>query len=416
MRNDTGGFWPRMIQRPRALLVSPVTPNPNGSGPAQRAHQWVHALAAEHEVDVLVVHRRAMPGGIATEALCRIASFHELTPAPSRATYWPRAAEAILASALGKRRFAFVGWGREWTFLTRAARARLAEWYVGVQWARVVGFRMQVFDYVEHLASASVSRDDVLIDFDDVESTTRRSIAEGLVRRQRWREAALTRLDAAYAAKVERRIVEVFPRVAVCSAADRACLEQRLPNAQPEVFPNRLAKLPPRIPLVDAPNILFVGTLGYFPNEESVRFLVDAVLPLLRHEDTRWKLTVVGYAAPRRLARWLDRQQGVEWRGAVENLVAAYRDAGIVAAPVFSGGGTKLKVLEALAYARPLVATSHAVRGLSLRPTRDFWPAETPTEWVDAFRRLATERALAAELGASGREAVRENYVYGDAT
>lgn len=410
---DTGVLRPRMNQRSRALLLSPVTPNPRGSGPAQRADQWAHTLARDHEVDVLVVHRRAMPGGISAEAQRAIATFRELTPAPSRATYWPRAVAAVVASCVGKRRFAFIGWGREWAFLTRETRARLNEWYADVRWSRVVAFRMQVFDYAEHLVQrGAVSDDKVWIDFDDVESTTRRSIAEGLMRMRRWREAVLTRLDAAHAAKVERRIIGVFPHVAVCSAADRASIEMRLPSARPFVFPNRLAHLPPRLPIRGARRIAFVGTLGYFPNEESLRFFITQVLPVLRQEDASWTLIVAGYAAPRRLERWLGRQEGVQWCGAVADLGELYRDAGLVIAPVFSGGGTKLKVLEALAFARPLIATSHAVRGLLLRPTRDFWPAETPAEWIEACRRLGSDPALAAELGASGREAVRDNYLY----
>lgn len=402
-----------MGQRPRALLLTPVRPEISGGGLAQRAHQWVHCLAALYDVDVLVVHSCASTTEKAAHA-ASAASWRELTPTPTRATYWTQAVKVVGATLTARRRFAFVGWGREWGFLTPDARAQLSAWYTDTRWCRLVAFRLRVFDYAEHFASSgNVSAQDVVLDFDDVESETRRSVARGLARMQRWREAVLTQLDALYASRVERRAVETFPNVTVCSSADQAWVEDRLPAARAEVFPNRFHQLPQTVAPGDPRRILFIGTLGYSPNEEAVRFLVERVLDSVRGNDVRWKVAVAGFGARPALRRLLERQPGVEFLGPIADVADAYRKSGIVAAPLFAGGGTKVKVVEALAFGRPLIATAHAVRGLSLQPAKDFWPAETISEWVDACRRLADDPKLAARLAASGREAVGLQYVYG---
>lgn len=403
-----------MSTRPTALLVTPVFPDPAGGGPAQRAYQWVHHLGATHDVDVLVVHRRALAGGQPPRTPLPAASVRELTATPTRARYWRSAAAALLARAAGRRRFAFVGWGREWAFVTPAARRQLAEWYPRRAWSRVVAFRLQAIDYVEEWVAAGLDAAAVQVDFDDVESLTRRSIARGLARHRRWPEALLTWLDAAQAARVEARVIARFPRVAISSPSDRSGFELRFPAAAIDVIPNRLLRLPPAAAgRGDPRRIVFVGTLGFFPNQEAVRFLAGEVLPALRATDARWRLTVAGYAAPGWLARKLRSIAGVDVQENAPDVGELYRAAGLAAAPLFSGGGTKLKVIEGLAHGRPLVATEHAVRGLSLRPSIDFWPAETAGEWVEAMVRIAKDDTLARALGASGRAAVCQQYVYG---
>lgn len=401
--------------RSRALLITPVMPDAAGGGAAQRAHQWLYRLAREHDVDVLVVHRReTLTPARALAAASRLGAVRELNPTPTRARYWWNALRAAAGAVTGRRAFAFVGWGREWAFLTSETKAKLEAEYGERRWDRLVAFRLQVFDYAAHfLRAGQASRERITIDFDDLESLTRRSIANGLQRARRRREAWLTWIDARYAARVEKAVVREIPHVAVAAPEDRSWIEASWPGVRVEMRPNRIAGLPVELPPGDLRRILFLGTLAYFPNQEAVRFLAGEVLPALRNDDPRWTLVVAGMGLPVGLRRWLERRPGVEVRGAVEDVGEAYRATGVVAAPIFCGGGTKLKVIEALAYGRPVVAASHAVRGLALRPTQDFWPAEDASEWIAGLRRLAAEPALARHLGASGRAAVREAYVYG---
>lgn len=392
-------------------------PNRRGGGVAQRAHQWVHRLAAEGAVDVLVVHRRAASASSPSGAELPVVNLSEITPTPERGSYWSAAAAAAGSFMLRQRPYAFVGWGREWAFVTAAARQELATRYAGQRWDRLVAFRLQVADYARHfVAAGAVERDGVTIDLDDVESATRASIAAGLRRCRRWREAILTSCDAQNAQRVEAKALGLFPRAAVCAPSDCAVLKQRLPSVDIEVFPNRLAELPPPAVGPAARELLFVGTLGYFPNQEAVLFAMEQLLPRLRKAGEDWTLSIVGYDAPGWLRRRLSNTAGVRFLGAVDRIDQAYRAAGIVLAPLWSGGGTKIKVLEALAYGRPLLATEHAVRGLLLRPSIDYWPADSVDEWVTGCRRIVTEPALALELGRSGRAAVAQYYVYGSTT
>jgi hypothetical protein len=377
----------------------------------QRAHQWLHALAADGPVDVLVV--QSCPVGAPSEPCAPAADWLELTPVPSRSAYLRRAAAAAGARLCGARPLSFVGWQREWAFVTPAALAELRRHFRERTWDRVVAFRLRTFDYAHAVVRHGWARaEDVVLDLDDIESNARRSIAGSLARLRRWREAALTWCDAQHAARVEREAARVFPRLAVCCEEDQRELEQRLADVCALVMPNRRYTLPETLPRGPAAAALFIGALGYPPNEEAVRFLVREVMPAASARFVG-RMTIAGFGARSELRQVLTGRDGVHFAGAVRDVRESYAAAGVVFAPLFSGGGTKLKVIEALAFGRPLVATRHAVRGLGLTAGREFLLAETAADCAAAWERLVSDAELRAGLAERGRAAVEQRFVYG---
>jgi glycosyltransferase involved in cell wall biosynthesis len=395
----------------RTLFITPVYPDALGRGPAQRAFQWLKTLERDGEVDVAVVHRRAPDAGTGSGWRPGGAAVFDLVPTATRAAYLTSAASATGSWLIRRRPFRFLTWGREWGFVTAATRRELARHFAERPWQRVFGFRLQVWDYVQTCAELGrVARSDLRLDFDDWESATRTSIAGGLRRAGQRLQALRLAADACHAGVIERWVVARVGDVAVAAPCDAAALRARYPDATFSVFPNRLTSLPPRCGAGSARHLLFLGTLGYFPNQEAAHFALRVLLPQLRRSHADWRLTLAGYDAP----EWLRRaaaQSGVRLLECVSDVAALYADAGLVIAPLRSGGGTKIKVLEALGFGRPVIATEHAARGLLLRPTVDFWPAETVAQWVDGCERLASDPQLAEALGRSGREAIREHYV-----
>lgn len=149
--------------------------------------------------------------------------------------------------------------------------------------------------------------------------------------------------------------------------------------------------------------ILFAGTLSYPPNADAVRWMALEVMPLVRRTVPSARLQIVGRGASTAL-RAID---GVEFVGWVDDIAAVYAKAAVAVAPVRSGSGTNLKVIEALAAGVPLTATTMAARGLNIAPGRDLLIADDAPTFADAVVRLLRDRVLALRLASAGRDSAR---------
>ncbi len=137
--------------------------------------------------------------------------------------------------------------------------------------------------------------------------------------------------------------------------------------------------------------------LGYLPNRHGVEWFINSAWPRVRAASPRRRLVVAGAApagAPLRLEG-----EGISAPGYVDNLEKLYAEAAVFVAPLFCGGGTRIKLLEAAAHAVPIVATTVAARGLPFVDPESAWIADRP----EAFARACLE-ALAnpVEVGSAG--------------
>jgi glycosyltransferase involved in cell wall biosynthesis len=159
--------------------------------------------------------------------------------------------------------------------------------------------------------------------------------------------------------------------------------------------------------------LLFVGSFSHLPNLMAVAFFLDQVWPRLR--DTRLHIIAgarheyfLDYHSSQVNVR-LD-QPGVEVEGFVSDVRGAYERAAIVVAPLVVSAGTNLKILEAMACGRPVVATPAGVNGLDLVPGEDFTLVHTAAEMADAIESLLASPAECHRLAAAGRRRVEDRY------
>jgi glycosyltransferase involved in cell wall biosynthesis len=336
--------------RSQLLYVSPVVPALAGNGLAMRAGMVLEALAAHHAVS-LFVHPRYGPVGPVPDALARRCR----RVAVGRRAYRWRRFDVIhvfrLASVPAARPFVH---SRLWN---RHARRHL--------------------------------------DLDDLESETHARLAAlGRASGDADVAEAHDRL-AADAVAAEAEAFARFHRVYVCSAIDRAKLAGRT-GAEVRVLPNAVRTregVPPR-PL-DGP-FLFVGTLGYYPNEDACRWLVGEIAPRVPEIAFR----VVGTGATEGLRRRLG-PSTVRLIGEVADVAPAYHEASVVVVPLRAGGGTRIKILEAFAFRRPVITTTAGLEGLDVAHEACVLVADTPEEFAHACRRLRDDRGLAERLVAN---------------
>lgn len=150
------------------------------------------------------------------------------------------------------------------------------------------------------------------------------------------------------------------------------------------------------------PTILYLGHLGYPPNKVSVRRLAKRIMPLIQTFLPKTQLIVAGRAPNTRLRSFLGRFEHVELIADPVEVHALYERADMVVLPLTEGGGSRIKVLEALAIGCPIVATAKAIEGLRLVPEKHFLLAEQPEEFATAVTRLVMEPELRETLRREG--------------
>ncbi len=198
-------------------------------------------------------------------------------------------------------------------------------------------------------------------------------------------------------------------RVVVMSERDRSLAA----GAAAAVLPNGvdIARFQPSLEAPEARRLLFIGSFAHLPNLLALQFFLDAVWPLLAHTTLH---IIAGIAFEEHLAR--SRMQlpledaNIELSGFVADVRPAYRRAAVAIAPLRASAGTNIKILEAMAMGKAVVATAAGVNGLDLAAGEDYILAETAADFAAAIEDLLSNPEKRAQIGAAARRRVERHY------
>lgn len=158
------------------------------------------------------------------------------------------------------------------------------------------------------------------------------------------------------------------------------------------------------------PTILSVGTFNWLPNVEAVKFLVNQVWPLVKVALPKAKLWIVGNAPTKEVFDFQKKDQSITVTGGIPDIRDAFAGAHVLLAPVFSGKGTRYKILEAMASRTPIVATPTAVEGLALKNGKHVLVGSTAEKLAELTEKLLGDEELQQTLAKNGKKFVDENY------
>jgi len=206
----------------------------------------------------------------------------------------------------------------------------------------------------------------------------------------------------------ECRAIRMAKRTFVCSDIDRRYLVERWGLPGIVTIPNGIISREPQ-PLTSEPTLLFLGSYDYLPNINAANFLVEKVWPRIYQQMPNARLTIAGRES-QNIRSYTKRVPGVEFAGFVEDLDALYRRSKIICCPVFSGGGTRTKLIEAAAYGKPIVASRIGAEGLALVPGEDYLQCDHPDEFATACIRLFQDNILSQNLTSSAHTKVIKYY------
>jgi glycosyltransferase involved in cell wall biosynthesis len=207
-------------------------------------------------------------------------------------------------------------------------------------------------------------------------------------------------------AAYEARVLREFDRVLVVSEQDRASLARLAPSADLRVVPNGVDTTrfaPGATPIGGPTDLIFTATLDYRPNIDAAIWFAREVLPRIRASRPDARFVVVGRAAAPAVRR-LHNGDSVLVVGEVEDVRPYVAGAAAYVVPMRIGGGSRLKLLEALSLAAPVVCTPMGAEGVEgLCDGEQLLLGESPDTFAAAALRLLGDPSFGRRLGAAGR-------------
>lgn len=376
----------------RILMLAPLPPWPANNGAKVRMFHLARLLGCRHAVTLLVL---APGGGTAAEPLAAALPNVEVSvvQASARSSTPIRALRALL--------------GREPLHVTEAWDRRMAQAVTEAskrpfdvlhvfhmtmaQYAPYATARLSVYDpmgneslYMERMI-ASAPR------------WWAPFLAANLRRVRRYEAWATSRFDAVVS--VSDLETEYFRRAARADA---------LVSAIP-IAPDTTHLLALEQPPADRPVVLFTGSLDWFPNIDGARYLVQHIWPLVISRRPDAELWLAG-KDPTAAVLDLGRTAGVTVIPNPHSMLPLLRDAAVVAVPIRTGSGTKIKTVEAMAAGKAIVTTTLGCEGWEVENGTHLRRADRPVEFADALVGLLGDPAERSRMGAAARTLVRERY------
>ena len=438
----------------KILFVSPETPSPAGTGGRVRSWHVLRALAQKYAVTVLVLNNEGLEMDAELGRFCQLVIRPPALPVPTRrpsrwhsllktaavlAFPWRQNWE-ILASYAGQHCCAPAHNGhqrsrrmlsallsieiqltaRRYTpppmptlYLQNAARALCRDSVV-----RIAQERYDVV-WVEHSFCHPVvrqlfpaSQNPLLVcDAHNVESELqRRCIALA----HTPAEARWFALQSKLLQRVETNAFRSSVLTLACSEGDRTLITQLAPGANVRILPNgvdtdyfRPAPIAHPSP---TPTLLFTGNFGYKPNSDAATWFIGEIFPHIKSSVPDCRFLLAGARAQAVLDALPGRPRDVLCVSDPADIRPQFKSAWVYVAPLRAGGGTRLKILEAMAMERPVVSTQIGAEGVPYKAGEHLFLADSARDFAAASVRLLQTAELRSRLAESAARFARENF------
>ena len=197
--------------------------------------------------------------------------------------------------------------------------------------------------------------------------------------------------------------------VTVTSKQDYVALSKKFSRSTIRIISNSIDL--PNVSYEDVNNktILFLGSIGYDPNYDAVIHFLNKIFPLIRKRINDVKFYIAGPLSKDFLGKFHD-GKSIFVLGFVEDLALLYRKISVVVVPIRIGGGTRIKILEAAAYLKPIVSTSIGSEGLELQDNKHILTEDLPEKFADSCCSLIEDKTKREMLAKNAYSFISKHY------
>lgn len=387
----------------KVLFLSQIVPYPPHGGVLQRGYNIVREIARRHELHLLAfVHRDILktPAEVeqscsALQGFCRSVQYFDL---------WPKRSRLDRVLAIG------AGLALPEPFSVIAHRS--------AAFARRIRevVREQKIDVVHYDTIALARFMDCAADIPSI--LTHHNIESQLMARraavERWPASAYLAMQTRKLVTYEKSMSPRFDVNVMMSDLDAEALRQLTPGVETAVVPNGVDVSyfsPGDEPAETA--MIYTGGMNMFANRDAVMNFVDNIWPAVKAARPDARFDIVGQDPPAELLQRAQRDPGLKIHGYVDDIRPLVRKAAVYVVPIRVGGGTRLKVLDALAQGKAIVSTAVGCEGIQVTDRKNILIENEPAAFAGQVVALLNEPARRRELGAAARDLAESQYAWG---
>jgi glycosyltransferase involved in cell wall biosynthesis len=401
------------MEKSRLLYISPVIPAFGGTGIQQRAHLFLSALSKIGDVTLICKIRKDSPWG-KTE-LEDFAS--KIITIPNTSFDWNKRIYGLskfnsrilktLPSLLTRRPSLL--WRTRSDILSQHLKQLNWEDYDAVHVARLAMFAAADYEFSGKKKRKAL----ICLDLDDIESEAfRRTIPFASNKPSTTLGKYLQRADGLRLQAYENEAIEQMDACIVCSAEDRDKLIKRVPSADIWTIPNSIDLqyyVPRETPGSATSDLYFIGTMDYLPNIDAVKHFVTEIFPMVRASIPDARFIIIGKNPTQEILS-LDNGQNVLIIPDVPDTRIYHSRHMVFVAPIRFGGGTRIKILEAMAMQKCVVSFPVGAEGIPALDGKQIMIAGNPSEFAAKCILLLKNSDLRNRLSANARKFVSDHF------
>jgi glycosyltransferase involved in cell wall biosynthesis len=219
-------------------------------------------------------------------------------------------------------------------------------------------------------------------------------------------------------ARAERKLTALADHVLTVSHDDRRSFIEFLPEDKVTTVPTGvdLDYFRPANSSVPAPTLVFTGSMDWLPNEDAIIYFSTEILPLIQRQIPDVTLSVVGRKPTRKVLALAEQNSAVRVTGTVDDIRPYVHEAAVYVVPLRIGGGTRIKIFEAMAMGSAVVSTSVGAEGLPVTNGKNILLADSPEDFARHTITLVKTPAECRRLGRAARSLVESRYGWPEVT
>jgi len=375
----------------KILFLSRWFPYPANNGSKIRIFNLLKYLANYHEIDLISFHT----GNITTEQIVTMQQYCQQVKAIPYQEFNPNSVKSKLAFLSPTPRSFIDTYNPD---MSKAIESNLQQNHYEIVIA-------SQFDMAFYTASIN----NIPVIFEEIELTT---YYEEYINQTEWFKKIRSRLMWWKRTRYTAKLLAKVAGCTVVSHEEQSRIQQIAPHYNTISVISNGVDVKHYQDDFGSPNpdtLVYAGALSFYANFDAMEYFIGEILPIIQEKRPDVKLAITG-KHDENLTNQLPHNDSVIFTGYLDDIRPTIAQSWLSIAPLRLGGGTRLKILEALAAGTPVVSTQKGAEGLSLTPYQEILIADTPAEFATAVIQLLADATLRQRLSQAGRQAVAAEY------